>query len=130
MRQAAAYLVGEHDFKSFTVNSGQEIDSTVRRLHRLDVIERDGLLYVVAAGESFLYKLVRRLPGYPVHVGNGYAKADDTPAVLAALNRCEAADSAPAKGLFLAKVFWTPDAWRSYEPVLPPFALTAVPALR
>lgn len=130
MRQAAAYLVGEHDFKSFTVNSGQEIDSTVRRLHRLDVIERDGLLYVVAVGESFLYKMVRSLTGYLVHVGNGYAKADDTPAVLAALNRCEAADSAPAKGLFLAKVFWTPDAWRSYEPVLPPFALTAVPALR
>ena len=73
---------------------------------------------------------MRRLPGYFAPVGTGYAQPDTTPAVLAALNRCEAADSAPAKGLFLAKVFWTPDAWRSYEPVLPPFALTAVPALR
>lgn len=124
MRRAAAYLEGEHDFKSFTVNSGQEIDSTVRLLHRLELVEQDGLLYVIAVGESFLYKMVRSLTGYLVHVGQGYLDPDETPRVLAALNRCEAADSAPAKGLFLAKVFWQPDEWRTYQPLLPPFALT------
>ena len=57
---------------------------------------------------------------------------------LATLNSCQqtapaaedttevAADSAPAKGLFLARVFWQPDEWKSYTPVLPPFALQAM----
>ncbi|MBP5641379.1 MAG: tRNA pseudouridine(38-40) synthase TruA [Victivallales bacterium] len=124
MRQAAAFLEGRHDFKSFTVNSGKEIEDTVRLLHRLELVEQNGLLYVVAVGESFLYKMVRSLAGYLVHVGQGYAKPENTPEVLASLNRCEAADSAPAKGLFLAKVFWEPDEWKSYEPLLPPFALS------
>ena len=123
MRKAAKYLEGEHDFASFTVNPGKEIGSTVRLLHRLELVERHGLLYVIAVGESFLYKMVRSLTGYLVHVGHGYAAPEDTPKVLAALNRCEAADSAPACGLFLAKVFWTPDEWQTYEPLLPPFAL-------
>lgn len=123
MRKAARFLEGEHDFKSFTVNSGKELESTVRLLHRLEIVEKDGLVYIIAVGESFLYKMVRSLTGYLVHVGHGYANPDDTPAVLAALNRCEAADSAPAKGLFLAKVFWTPDEWKSYTPLLPPFSI-------
>ena len=123
MRRAARYLEGRHDFKSFTVNSGQEIEDTVRLLHRLELVEANGLLYVIAVGESFLYKMVRSLTGYLVHVGQGYENPDKTPDVLASLNRCEAADSAPAKGLFLAKVFWQPDEWKTYSPLLPPFCL-------
>ena len=123
MRRAARYLEGEHDFQSFTVNPGREIGSTVRLLHRLEIVEKYGLLFVIAVGESFLYKMVRSLTGYLVHVGQGYADPEDTPRVLAALSRCEAADSAPAQGLFLAKVFWTPEEWKTYEPLLPPFSL-------
>ena len=59
MRQAAAYLQGEHDFASFAANPGRDIGSTVRNLYRLELVEQDGLLYVVAVGESFLYKMVR-----------------------------------------------------------------------
>ena len=32
-----------------------------------------------------------------------------------------AADSAPAQGLFLAKVFFSPDEWQTYQPIIPPF---------
>ena len=124
MRQAAAYLQGEHDFASFAANPGRDIGSTVRNLYRLELVEQDGLLYVVAVGESFLYKMVRGLTGYLVHVGQGYAKPEDVLRVMEAKNRSEAADSAPAKGLFLAKVFWQPDEWKTYTPKLPPFFQT------
>lgn len=121
MRQAAASLQGEHDFAAFAANPGRELDSTVRKLNRLEVIEKDGLLYVIAVGESFLYKMVRGLTGYLVHVGQGYATPQDAIRVLESKDRRQAADSAPAKGLFLAKVFWSPDEWIDYTPKLPPF---------
>ncbi len=126
MREAASYLQGEHDFASFAVNPGKEIESTVRNLRRLELLQNgDGLLYVNAVGDSFLYKMVRSLVGYLVHVGQGYAKPQDALRVLEGKSRSLAADSAPARGLFLAKVFYSPEEWRSYQPVLPPFAFTA-----
>ncbi len=126
MKKAAAYLEGEHDFASFAANPGREIGSTVRKLYRLEVMERGGLVFIVAVGESFLYKMVRGLAGYLAHVGFGYAASEDALAVLEARNRSAAADSAPSKGLFLARVFWKPDEWRTYEPVLPPFSIDAL----
>ena len=122
MRQAAAYLQGSHDFSSFTANPGIEIEDKVRNLQRLEVIEKNGLVYVVAVGESFLYKMVRGLVGYLVHVGFGYASPEDALTVLEAKDRTKAADSAPARGLFLARVFYDRDEWKEYQPPLPPFA--------
>ena len=123
MRRAAGMLVGELDFASFGVNprcEDREGESTVRRLFRVEVVEQDGLLYVIALGESFLYKMVRSIVGHLVHVGRGSVPADATRDVLAACDRRAAADSAPAQGLFLAKVFFPPEDWHAYRPVLPP----------
>lgn len=126
MSEAASRLVGEHDFASFAANPGIDVGSTVRKLHRLEVIESQGLIYINAVGESFLYKMVRGLTGYLVHVGAGYAAPEEATAVLEAKDRSKAADSAPGKGLFLAKVFWDKDEWKTYEPVLPPFGLDSL----
>ena len=128
MREAASLLVGEHDFASFAANPGRELESTVRNLHRLEVLEAgDGLIYVNAVGDSFLYKMVRGLAGYLVHVGAGHARPEDAARVLAAGDRSAAADSAPAQGLFLAKVFMREGEWRDYRPMLPPFHFGPVP---
>ncbi|MFA6928826.1 MAG: tRNA pseudouridine(38-40) synthase TruA [Lentisphaeria bacterium] len=121
MQETATYLTGTLDFASFAVNSRQEIDSTVRTLYCLQVLEKDGMIYINAVGESFLYKMVRSLVGYLVHVGMGHARPENTPTVLEGKKRSLAADSAPAQGLFLAKVFLQPEEWRNYSPQLPPF---------
>jgi tRNA pseudouridine38-40 synthase len=123
MRKAAALLCGEHDFSSFAANPGYELATAVRKLYRLEVIEKQGLIYVCAIGESFMYKMVRGLVGYLVHIGAGHAPAEDASRVLAARDRSQAADSAPSQGLFLAKVFWQDDEWRHYQPQIPPFTL-------
>lgn len=122
MRTAAAMLVGQQDFASFAVNPGRTLESTVRTLYRLDIIEQDGLVYVNAVGDSFLYKMVRSLVGFLVHVGYGYCPPERTLEILHGCNRSLAADSAPAHGLFLGKVFLRPEAWRDYQPLLPPFS--------
>jgi len=121
MREAAAHLVGEHDFSSFAANPKREVESHVRRVHRVEVVPVDGLLCFDVVGESFLYKMVRGMVGWLVHVGRGGAPPEATAAVLAAQDRGAAADSAPPQGLFLARVFFQPDEWRHYRPLLPPF---------
>jgi tRNA pseudouridine38-40 synthase len=121
MREAARHLVGELDFSSFAANPKREVESHVRLVHRVEVLPVDGLLCINVVGESFLYKMVRSMVGWLAHVGRGAAPSESTLEVLAARDRSAAADSAPAEGLFLAKVFFGPDEWRSYEPILPPF---------
>ncbi len=121
MRAAAVHFVGERDFSSFAVNPGREIDSHVRRLHRVDVIPVDDLICISVVGTSFLYRMVRSIVGWLVHVGQGKAAPERTAAVLAARDRGAAADSAPPQGLFLAEVFFNPDEVMAYRPLLPPF---------
>lgn len=45
MRQAAAYLIGEHDFQSFCA-AGAQVKTTVRTIYALDV-EKQGDLIIL-----------------------------------------------------------------------------------
>ena len=119
---AAVFLVGEHDYSSFAVNPKREIGSHVCHVVRLDVCPVGDFVYFDVVGNRFLYKMVRGLVGYLVHVGLGRACAEDARRVLAQRDRAAAADSAPAHGLFLARVFFREGDWDAYRPALPPFA--------
>jgi tRNA pseudouridine38-40 synthase len=121
MRAAAATLEGVHDFASFAANSGVVIDDTVRRIWKVELVQDGAWIYLSVLGESFMYKMVRAIAGLLLHVGRGSCKPEEVRAILDARNRSAAADSAPPQGLFLAKVFWTQDAWKEYVPKLPPF---------
>ena len=59
MREAAAALVGTHDFAAFAqVNHGRE--TTVRTIHGCTVLSpRAGRAVVEVAGSGFLYNMVR-----------------------------------------------------------------------
>jgi tRNA pseudouridine38-40 synthase len=130
MRAAAATFAGEHDFASFAVNPRcpeRVGEATVRRLHRIELLEQDGLLYLNVIGDSFLYKMVRSLAGFLVHVGRGAVPPAAAASVLAARDRRAAADSAPGQGLFLARVFFREGEWATYVPRLPPFAWQGPP---
>jgi tRNA pseudouridine38-40 synthase len=121
MRQTAVLLAGERDFASFGVNPRREIESTVCHLFRVQVVAQGDLVCVSVVGDRFLYKMVRGLVGYLVHVGHGKAPPEAVLRVLAACDRGAAAQSAPAAGLFLARVFFDPAEMQAYEPVVPPF---------
>ena len=121
MRAAAVCLSGERDFASFGVNPKRELPTTVCTVHRLEIIPEGEWLFFNVIGSAFLYKMVRSLVGWLVQVGLGRRQAGETPAVLAARCRAAAADTAPAEGLFLARVFLEPGAWTGYQPQLPPW---------
>ena len=103
MRDAAARLVGRHDFAAFTC-SGSEPGSTVRTLHRLDVVRDGDVVAVEAEGEGFLYKMVRSIVGTLLEVGRGERSPAEVTDVLEGHDRTRAGPSAPARGLTLVTV--------------------------
>ncbi len=103
MREAAAFLIGEHDFKSFCGNSHMK-KSTVRRLDEIVIERRRGYLYLTFHGSGFLQNMVRIMTGTLLEVGMGRMEPERVGVILAARDRKLAGPTAPAKGLCLRKV--------------------------
>lgn len=100
MRQAAAFLVGEHDFKSFCTVRTQAED-TVRTIYSLD-LQKDGDMIVLRiSGSGFLYNMVRIIAGTLVKVGMGVYPPEYVEEILEARDRAAAGPTIPARGLTL-----------------------------
>ena len=108
MRTVAARFVGFHDFRSFTDSDARE-GSTEVRLEGLDVREEGDLIVFQVDGSHFIWKLVRRLVGVIVEVGRGGLSLDDAVALLTTPSELPARLTAPASGLFLARVRYKGD---------------------
>ena len=106
MRRAAALLVGQQDFASFSANPNREISGTVRHLTGLAVTRRGPEIVIRARGDGFLYKMVRSLDGFLIRVGAGDLPPESARTILAAKLRTATVPTAPPQGLFLWKVFY------------------------
>lgn len=122
MREAAAHLVGEHDFKSFCSIHAQA-KTTVRTITDISIAEeplsgacpdpsagtplRDPQGYpcreiaLRVSGTGFLYNMVRIIAGTLMEVGRGAIAPERIPEILAACDRSAAGPTAPACGLTL-----------------------------
>lgn len=100
MREAAVYLEGEHDFKSFC-QTGAQVESTVRTIYKVEIKENGAELIVRVCGNGFLYNMVRIIVGTLLEVGQGKRRPDDMKNILEATNRAAAGPTAPAHGLLL-----------------------------
>lgn len=105
MREAAALLIGTHDFKSFT-STKRGKKSTVRTIESIDIAENKEEVCFTYKGDGFLYHMVRILTGTLLEVGEGKRPGSDIPEILAAKNRENAGFLAPAKGLALMEVLY------------------------
>ncbi len=103
MKKAAAYLTGEHDFKSFCDNRHMK-KSTVRTIRDIRIANDNDRITLDFYGNGFLYHMVRILTGTLLEVGSGQRSAGDIPRILQSLDRREAGFTAPAPGLFLVEV--------------------------
>lgn len=104
MEEAAALLVGEHDFAAFKA-AGVEPKSTIRTLYASHwERESGGLLCYYVAGSGFLYNMVRILVGAMLEVGKGRRGADSVAQALRTGSRLDAGPTAPAHGLMLWRV--------------------------
>jgi tRNA pseudouridine38-40 synthase len=126
MRQAAACLLGRHDFSSFR-SIGTEVPDAVRTLYTSEVAETAGAFPLLSAatttpsasrcssdagplltyevtGDGFLRHMVRAIVGTLVEVGRGWRDPADMYTLLQAKDRARAGATAPPHGLFLVRV--------------------------
>jgi len=107
MREAAAPLVGEHDFRAFRAAEDQR-ENTVRRIVRIEVRTRssdDGeLAEVLVEGNRFLHRMVRIVVGSLVDVGCGRLAPTALANALVTKNRGELGRTAPPVGLYLDSI--------------------------
>lgn len=108
MREAAAYLVGEKDFKAFCCSApGQGgRDGTVRTINKIEIRKDGDELVVIVDGSGFLYKMVRTIVGFLMRVGRG--EMEPASALTRLENRVRTADipSAQAHGLFMWQIWY------------------------
>ena len=98
MSRAAAYLEGEHDFKSFCAVNAQ-VKTTVRTIYACSVTKADDIITIRVTGNGFLYNMVRIIAGTLIQVGGGQIEPEQIEQILAARDREAAGPTAPAHGL-------------------------------
>ncbi len=103
MKQAAAYFVGEHDFKSFC-SIRTQIEDTVRTITSLTLEKEDDMIKLRISGNGFLYNMVRIIVGTLLKVGTGYYPPAHVEEILDARSRTQAGPKAPAHGLTLVSI--------------------------
>lgn len=103
MQEAANFLIGEHDFKSFcTVKTN--ITDTVRRIYDIKVEKTGESIHITISGNGFLYNMVRIIAGTLVRVGLGVYQPLQVQEILNKMDRLAAGPKAPAEGLTLIKI--------------------------
>lgn len=103
MREAAAYLRGEHDFRSFcSIHTG--VKTTVRTIYTLDIDRSGNLITIRISGNGFLYNMVRIIAGTLVEVGRGFRTPENVRDILNAEEREKAGATAPPQGLVLVSI--------------------------
>lgn len=103
MQEAAHFLEGKHDYKSFCGNSRMK-KSTVRIVDTITVRRRKEYVYLTFHGTGFLQNMVRIMSGTLIEVGLGRKRPEEVGEILEACDRKVAGPTAPAKGLCLLKV--------------------------
>ncbi|MGI5868050.1 MAG: tRNA pseudouridine(38-40) synthase TruA [Kiritimatiellia bacterium] len=106
MRAGAGRFVGEHDFAAFTVNPSREIESTVREVFGIEVVQDGELIELRVSGNGFLYKMVRSIAGFLVAVGTSRESPSAVTDVMDSRIRTARVESAPPQGLVLWRVWY------------------------
>jgi tRNA pseudouridine38-40 synthase len=98
LNEAAAFVVGEHDFRAFTPTETQH-EVFRRNVLRAEWIERGEYLELEIEADSFLRHMVRTLAGTMVDLPPARLET-----LLSGADRSEAGRTAPPWGLYLERV--------------------------
>lgn len=100
MKQAAEYLTGEHDFKSFC-SARTQVTGTVRTIYSLELEKTEDIITITISGNGFLYNMVRIIAGTLIKAGLGVYPPGHVKEILEKRDRLAAGPKAPPQGLTL-----------------------------
>ncbi len=108
MQAGARGFEGRRDFQGFTDDDPGE-KSTIVEVDAIRIEPRGDAMLVIVEGSHFLWKMVRRIVGVLVAIGRGELEPGAVPGLLADADGLPARLTAPASGLFLARVTYPGD---------------------
>jgi len=107
MREAARFLLGEHDFSSFRAAECQA-KTPVKTMSRLDIRQQGDTIIFDLTANAFLHHMVRNIVGCLVYVGKGKHPPGWMKEVLEQRNRIHAAPTFAPDGLYLKRIHYEP----------------------
>ena len=107
MNEAAARLLGTHNFSAFCAAGGKiPPEERVRTLTECAVTQTGDEVHLTVTGDGFLYHMVRIMAGTLYETAIGHISPDSIPERLASRNRRLMGRTAPPEGLYLNRVFY------------------------
>lgn len=107
MRKGAGYLIGRHDFTSFS-SVHTDVLSFEREIERIEILDslsiEHPLIKIFVEADGFLRYMVRTIVGTLVEVGRKKRPPEDVAVILKGRDRKLAGMTAPPQGLFLKEV--------------------------
>ncbi len=100
MERASKFLLGTHDFSSFSSFGG----SCERTIYKVGFYQKGTLFTFFIEGNGFLRYMVRRIIGTLLYVGSGKITVEEFREIVEVKDRTKAGPTAPANGLFLLSV--------------------------
>ena len=108
MREAAAHIIGTHDFKCFETAGGTPRETTVRTISALEIYDNEDSVIIEVTGDGFLYNMVRIIVGTLVEVGAGKRSAGSVRDAIESKDRSWAGFTAAPQGLYLKEISGNP----------------------
>ncbi len=105
MKQAAEYLIGEHDFAGFSTDKRKD-KNTVRKIYEIEIFFTGSMLHIIMNGNGFLYNMVRIIVGTLIEVGIGKRQPESILDIIETKDRQLAGPTMSSQGLFLKQVFY------------------------
>lgn len=125
MREAAAMLVGTHDFSAFRASQCQA-KSPVKTVHHLELLEFGRLIVIDIRANAFLHHMVRNIAGVLMTIGAGEQPVGWARQVLESRRREQGGVTAHPYGLYLVHVEY-PAQFDVPERYLGPHFLSGLP---
>ena len=109
MQDASSALIGEHDFSAFRTSQCQA-KHAIRQITAIELTKSsDASVQITIRGNAFLHNMVRIIAGTLVDIGRGHRDISAAEQALNARDRALAGPTAPAHGLTLVQVRYSPD---------------------
>ncbi len=99
-------FTGKHDFGAFMSKGSKITDDTVRTVEYFRTEREGNLLKIFVKADGFLYNMVRIMVGTYLDAARGRLEMGDIAKIIEKRDRSLAGDTAPAKGLYLNRVFY------------------------